>query len=149
MPPLDEAKRWLDQATSDLDFARLGAANGYFAQACFMAQQAAEKAVKSLHYLSGARIVIGHSVAHLLRGLPAPLQAPPSLVQAAQVLDQFYIPARYPDGLPGGTPSQYYTQAQATQALCDADQILFHARAQVPLQPPTPLPPVPPTQGTP
>jgi len=53
-----EAERWLRQAENDFAFAELGAREGFFAQACFVCQQAAEKALKALHYLRGERLVL-------------------------------------------------------------------------------------------
>jgi HEPN domain-containing protein len=100
--PRAEAQRWVAQARGDLGFAELGLREGYHAQACFMAQQTAEKALKALHYLSGARFVLGHSVVELLEGLAARHPQLSALHEAAQQLDQFYVPARYPKGLPGG-----------------------------------------------
>jgi HEPN domain-containing protein len=47
--PEAEAARWLAQAGSDLAFAEVGVREGFFAQACFTCQQAAEKALKALH----------------------------------------------------------------------------------------------------
>ena len=38
---------WLAQARSDLDLAQLACRNGFLAQACYFASQAAEKALKS------------------------------------------------------------------------------------------------------
>ena len=38
---------WLTQAENDLALAHLACDNGYLAQACFIASQAAEKALKS------------------------------------------------------------------------------------------------------
>ena len=52
--PTVEARRWLDQARSDLAFAELGVREGYPAQACFMCQQAGEKTLKSLRDLAAA-----------------------------------------------------------------------------------------------
>ncbi len=46
--PKAEAARWLAQAENDLAFARYALEGGYFHQACFVAQQAAEKAMKGL-----------------------------------------------------------------------------------------------------
>jgi HEPN domain-containing protein len=66
-----EARRWLRQAESDLAFAELGAREGFPAQACFMAQQAAQKASKAVRYAAGERFVIGHSLVELLEGIPA------------------------------------------------------------------------------
>lgn len=54
MTGADEAGRWLQAAEDDLHFARFAANGGFFAQACFFSQQAAEKAVKAVHYAGGA-----------------------------------------------------------------------------------------------
>jgi hypothetical protein len=43
-----EARRWLVQAESDFRFATLGLERGFYAQCCFLCQQAAEKAIKAL-----------------------------------------------------------------------------------------------------
>lgn len=64
--PKAEARRWLAQAENDLAFAELGLREGFFAQTCFICQQAAEKALKALCYLRGDRVVLGDS----LDGLP-------------------------------------------------------------------------------
>lgn len=107
--PKAEAARWLAQARSELAFARLGAREGFYAQACFHCQQSAEMALKALHYLRGARLVIGHSVVELLGGL---IDVHPSLGDlraGAARLDQLYIPTRDPNGLPGGVPAEVFT----------------------------------------
>jgi len=46
--PHSEGRRWLAQAENDLAFAGLAAREGFFAQACFNSQQAADKALKAL-----------------------------------------------------------------------------------------------------
>ncbi|TFH13183.1 MAG: HEPN domain-containing protein [Lentisphaerales bacterium] len=38
-------EQWLSMAENDLEFARLGLKHGYHSQACFLSQQAAEKAL--------------------------------------------------------------------------------------------------------
>lgn len=68
----EEARRWLSQAANDLQFAQLAFKENFFSQCCFVSQQAAEKAAKSLHYQKGARLVIGHSIFQLITKL-APL----------------------------------------------------------------------------
>ena len=67
MTGADEAGRWLQAAEDDLRFARFAANGGFFAQACFFAQQAAEKAVKAVHYAGGARAVLGRPAANTRR----------------------------------------------------------------------------------
>ena len=66
-----DGELWLRQAADDFRFARLAVEREFFAQACFVAQQVGEKAVKAVHYHLGARPVIGHSVQALLRRLNA------------------------------------------------------------------------------
>lgn len=111
-----EGARWLAQATDDLETARLLLTNDRHAVACFHAQQAAEKALKGLLYAEGADGVFGHSVSALCGEVAAihPELAPRCPEWAS--LDQYYIPTRYPDALPGGIPSDVYTAAQATAA---------------------------------
>jgi len=119
-----ESTRWLASAHDDLDAARLLAANGRNAHACFLAQQAAEKAVKSLHYGRGARSVIGHSVRELIERLDPRDPALDALLDAARELDLLYIPTRYPNGLQAGTPTQAFSAAQAERALAAAVRVI-------------------------
>jgi hypothetical protein len=67
--PVIEAGRWLAQARDDLACARYALGGAFYAQACFVAQQASEEGMKSLACLEGARYVRGHSIAELLKGL--------------------------------------------------------------------------------
>ena len=132
----DEAERWLRQAESDLAFAALGAREGFPAQACFTSQQAAEKAVKAVLYLSGARFVPGHSVVELLdRAAAAVADADAAplrrLQDSARQLDQYYIPTRYPNGLPGGIPAEVFTDTQAEDAVGRARSFVEAARARL------------------
>jgi HEPN domain-containing protein len=45
---LHEAKRWLLTAQQDLQATKSLSENGFFAHACFLAQQCGEKAIKAL-----------------------------------------------------------------------------------------------------
>ena len=124
----NEAERWLRQAGSDLAFAELGAREGFPAQACFTSQQAAEKALKAILYLSGARFVPGHSLVELLARAAAGTDSLLHLRDSACQLDQYYIPARYPNGLPGGIPAEVFTDAQAEDAVVRARAFIVAAR---------------------
>lgn len=123
-----EAARWLSQAENDIAFAEIGLREGFYAQACFLAQQAAEKALKAVHYAEGARFVLGHSVMRLIQELKE--QYPDFLqdMDVARELDQYYIPTRYPNGLPEGAPHEFYSSTQATAALAGAKSIIEKAR---------------------
>lgn len=127
--PRAEAERWLAQARSDLAFAQLGVREGFHAQACFHCQQAAEMALKALHYLGGARMVMGHSLVELLAPLTQTHPALGPLRGAAARLDQLYIPTRYPNGLPGGVPAEVFSKEQAAGAVAQAAQFLEYVTA--------------------
>lgn len=127
----DEAMRWLRQAERDMDDARFTLGGDRYSLTCFVAQQAAEKALKSFLYAAGEEDVWGHSVAELSAAV-AKLE--PSLVplalQAAP-LDKYYIPTRYPNGLPGGIPADAFSRSDAEAAIAMADLVLAAVRRLV------------------
>ena len=109
----NRAQDWLDQAKDDFRWGTASAESGFYSQCCFIAQQVAEKALKALAYHRGAAIVRGHSVLMVCREL----EINGALEEAAQRLDQYYIPTRYPDAQPFGAPFRFFTFAQASEAL--------------------------------
>ncbi len=125
--PNREAGRWLRQAESDLGYAELGLREGFFAQTCFQCQQVCEKAIKALRYGRGERIVIGHALVELA----ASLEVMARFRQRLSVLDQYYVPTRYPNGLPGGIPSDVYTREQAAEAVDTARRVVAAVRAEL------------------
>ena len=122
--PKTEASRWLRQAEDDLEYARLGLREGFSAQVCFQCQQICEKAIKALRYARGERVVIGHALVELA----APLPVLAGFHERLSVLDQYYVPTRYPNGLPGGVPSEVYTHTQAAAAVEVAQEVVALVR---------------------
>jgi len=129
-----EAARWYRQASFDLKAARWNREGGFHDTACFLAQQAAEKALKSLLYYRGARrtALLTHSLVEMVQELAAPVsETPPeaapviaALVDQARSLDLHYVPSRYPNGLPGGYPHEFYGPDLSAQAIEAADRIV-------------------------
>ena len=119
---------WLAQATRDPDHARSSKVEGRHEWACFAAHQAAEKAVKALHLMLGQE-AWGHVVARLLEELPD--SPPQELIEKAHVLDNFYIPTRYPNGHPEGAPFEHYGPIQSDEAIRYAGEILEFIRVQM------------------
>lgn len=115
-----EARRWLLTARGDLDTARVLTNGRRWAHACFHAHQAAEKAFKALWYRLD-RDPWGHSVRRLLDDLstesPTVHEELRDLSDASSELDQYYIPTRYPNGLPDLTPDQVFTETMAVKAV--------------------------------
>lgn len=119
---------WLAQAERDLEQAVDSQTAGRHEWSCFACHQAAEKAVKALH-LSRGQEAWGHVVARLLIELPG--EVGEELVQAAQVLDNFYVPSRYPNGHPEGAPFEHYGARQSEEALSCARSIVDFVRSQM------------------
>jgi HEPN domain-containing protein len=121
---------WFRQAERDLEQARESRESGRHEWACFASHQAAEKAVKALHLHAGQE-AWGHVVARLLVELPEVVEAPADLIERAQVLDNFYVPSRYPNGHPEGAPFEHYGPLQSEQAIRHAGAILEFVRSKV------------------
>ncbi len=129
--PQHEGQRWLSQAGTDLDAART-LRDRFPALACFHAQQAAEKALKAVLYGSGQRQVLGHSVASLAEAVERLDPSFALLRVEAGKLDRFYIPTRYPNGLPAGTePGDAFDHADADAAITTAATVAEHVAARL------------------
>ncbi len=120
----------LRQAVRDLEQAEDSRRAGRHEWACFAAHQAAEKAVKALHLALGQE-AWGHVIASLLAELPAAQRAPAALVEQGRVLDNFYVPSRYPNGHPAGAPFEHYGPLQSEEGIRYARAIVEFCRPQV------------------
>jgi HEPN domain-containing protein len=128
MPPeaSGEEERWYGQAEHDLDDARYLRDGGRFSSSCFLAQQAAEKALKGALIKLGSERPMGHTVADLVDRL-AHLSDDESWAENRGrfvALDVFSIPTRYPDALPIGLPADAFGQEEADRAISTAEEIL-------------------------
>ena len=123
-----EKDRWLRAAQDDLEAAKQLHAGGFYPQACFLCQQAGEKALKAFLYGVGIREMLSHSLLRLSRKCrqAAPEWGLPE--EAARRLDRFYIPTRYPNGLPEGTPRENFSGVDAESAMEAAKAILAEVR---------------------
>jgi len=121
---LNEGRRWLEQATEDLKWARLLLKEGGFHLVCFLAQQVAEKALKAVLYAQGEEMVLGHSVERL--SAQVALHVPEISEQGARwaVLDGYYVTTRYPNSLPGSIPARVYQKDAAQEALRLAEEVV-------------------------
>lgn len=119
----ERSRDWLEQAKRDLENAHWEKQGGFYEWACFVSQQAAERAVKAVYQRLGGE-AWGHSVANLLVGLREKLEVHEELLKYAKGLDRFYIPTRYPNGWHTGSPKDYYTEEDAEHALRYGEQII-------------------------
>ena len=95
--------------------------------ACFAAHQAAEKALKSINLALGTQ-VWGHTLTRIWASVPDEwIPVPPvpdALEDRLRLLDGYYIPTRYPDSYPEGTPAEHFGRLQSEQALGHARDII-------------------------
>lgn len=124
------AKDWFEQSLKDAEMARQARSSGHHEWTCFASQQAAEKAVKALH-LSFGQEAWGHVVARLLSDLPNEAGVTPDLIDVGRVLDNYYIPTRYPNSHPEGAPFEHFGPLQSEEALRRAQQIIEFVRKQI------------------
>jgi len=123
------ARLWLLQAEDDLRAARLLQAGGQSAQACFLAQQVGEKALKAL-LAADDRDLRSHSLTNLLRELGSNLAQ--RWQRQARLLDKLYAPTRHPDALGDALPADVFGPEDGAAALEAASELLAWASAQLP-----------------
>ena len=124
-------RNWLVQSRYDLDAAVANAADGRHALACFLAHQAAEKAVVAFIYNHGAEHVWGHALADLCEDAKAFDPSVEFIKSIAGLLDKHYIGARYPETLPGGAPSEAYEAIDAERALEIATDVVAGVKSRL------------------
>jgi len=132
---VQEALRWIRTAEDDLQAAIILKGSRKYSHACFHAQQAGEKSVKSVWYFADED-PWGHSIKKLIEGLqevdPALYNRLKDFTRSAMVLDRFYIPTRYPNGLPDMIPSEAYTDEDADQCIKSASGIIERVKNIIP-----------------
>ncbi len=55
----------------------------------------------------------------------------PRISSNALMLDNFYVPSRYPNGHPEGAPFEHYGPRQSQEAIDDARSIIEFARSEM------------------
>jgi HEPN domain-containing protein len=120
----EEFLRWIKQAEHTLTSAQGDVTAGDYGWACFKAQQAAEYATKAL--LRGLGLpAFGHSVLRLISEMEKQgLTITEEIRQCARTVDRHYIPPRYANAYPAGSPFEYYDRETAEKAITCAQAVL-------------------------
>jgi HEPN domain-containing protein len=71
----------------------------------------------------------GHDLVRLGEQLADVAEVPSGVLDALRRLSRHYIPARYPDAHPSGTPGMHYAESDSSEALTDAQSVLSHVDA--------------------
>lgn len=117
-------ERWLEKAEDDLRFARLGLKESFFNQVCFLSQQAVEKTLKAFLVSKNELYPKTHKLVDLAVACLKHENGLEKFMKELRVLDEYYIPTRYPDAIPGSVKGYMPTKKQAEEALGIAEKVL-------------------------
>jgi len=124
---LERSESLLKDADDFLGAAKDLFATGRWAKVCFNCQQAAELALKAALNSLGLEIK-GHDLSLILSELANYEPDVKALSDIAKRLDQYYIPTRYANAFHSGSAMEHFTQAQANEAVQQAESILEACR---------------------
>ena len=97
-----------------------------------MAEQTSHKALKGFLIAQGRRSVPIHSVALLAEACAQIDKAFSSHISSGRILDQYYIPTRYPDALaPPAVPFESYTKEQGGKGVQIAKTVVSLVRQKL------------------
>jgi len=124
-----DVSSWLEFANYDLKTAKWDLRGKIYTSSCYAAQQAAEKSIKALILSNGKIIPKVHSLDRLLSELKKSGINTSLIEKEAQVLDKYYISARYP-GQYGG-PEGLYDESDARSAITATKSILQFVKNKI------------------
>jgi HEPN domain-containing protein len=125
-------QQWFDRAREDLQVARLVVQERHYAHACFLSQQCIEKALKAYLLEKANTYPRVHKLVDLLAECETLDAAFGAYRADCIVVDQYYIPTRYPDGVPGGLAGGLPGETEAREALNAADEVFQFVATQLP-----------------
>jgi len=112
------ALRWIRDAENTLRVAEMNCQWEAHNVACFLAEQSAQKSLKAVLYLDGARFIRTHSISELVKEVARKRPEFQNLREDAGTLDQYYLTTRYPDAVAEpAIPSEIFNRKQAEEAL--------------------------------
>lgn len=112
---------WLDRADDDIQFARLGLREGFYTQVCFHAQQAIEKSLKGLLVFQKRSYPKTHGLLELV-SLVTEINLNELRANIA-IIEDYYVPMRYPDAAAGMKATGPPNQTEAAEALQTAEKV--------------------------
>ena len=128
-PHVQEALRWLRFASEDLDVARrlLGDDQAAPRHVCWLAQQAAEKALKAALMLDAVEFPFTHDLDALRNLLPAAWTVRTAHADLAE-LTEWGVESRYPGDWPEHTASDAARAVSEARTVCDSIAAEFRRR---------------------
>ena len=128
---LAEGARRLRQAEQDLEDARFLKEGGRHNLACFMGQQAAEKAIKAYLYHKRVEDVWGHSLLDLCEDAKLFDMMFDTMKSEARQLDKYHYITRYPEFLPSGTSSDAFDEIDSERSIELSAQVVGFTKERI------------------
>ncbi|PKB72801.1 MAG: hypothetical protein BZY75_05225 [SAR202 cluster bacterium Io17-Chloro-G7] len=139
--PLETSRLWLAQAEHSLTATQALLELGFWADACFHAEQTAQLGLKAYLFFKGRRYVNIHSVRTLALECGKEDADFLSFEEYGSFLDRYYLTTRYPDALPAPSiPFQSFFEQEARQAVDQASEIVKSVRDKIPSESADPEP---------
>lgn len=121
-----EARNWFTQARTEFEDALDLEKRGRFYLSLFLYQQATEKALKAFLFYKGEEELFTHSVKDLT-DIAIAYDKDFENIKSAKDLDRYYIPTRYPNGLAGNVPAEFFDKPEE----CESAQKLAKAAIEL------------------
>ncbi|MBM4066046.1 MAG: HEPN domain-containing protein [Planctomycetes bacterium] len=121
-----EARNWFIQARTEFEDALDLEKRGRFYLSLFLYQQATEKALKAFLFYKGEEELFTHSVKDLT-DIAIAYDKDFENIKSAKDLDRYYIPTRYPNGLAGNVPAEFFDKPEE----CESAQKLAKAAIEL------------------
>ena len=119
----DIFKKWIYFAEQDLNFAKSGLKDKFYSHVCFLSQQTVEKTCKAFLIYNNLNYPKTHKIVEIINSDKKLLDLLKEFIDEIKLLDAFYIPTRYPDGIPGILPEGLPDKKDAESSLSIAEKI--------------------------
>ena len=116
-------KKWIYFAEQDLNFAKFGFKDKFYSHVCFLSQQTVEKSCKAFLIYNSLNYPKTHKIVEIINSNKKLLDLFKEFINEIKLLDAFYIPTRYPDGIPGSLPEGLPDKKDAESSLSIAERI--------------------------
>lgn len=123
--------KWIYFAEQDLNFAKSGLKDRFYSHVCFLSQQAVEKTCKAFLIYNNLNYPKTHKIVEIINSNKKLLNLLKEYIDEIKLLDAFYIPTRYPDGIPGSLSEGFPDKKDAESSLSIAEKIFDIIKKEV------------------
>jgi len=121
----EEAKRWLGQSEYAREAALTMLEQKIYSYACFLCEQAAQKALKAYLFWQVERYIWEHSIRKLAERCSGYQGDFIGFIEHGSLLDRYYLTTRYPSAVaPPALPYESFIEKDAHEALDIAGKII-------------------------